>query len=189
MWHKYSLTSLGKVCVALSLSLSITADAREDCDTGTPLQCSARLSAMIDKEGDLFFDPAPLPPFNQVFHDACVLHDKCYRHGWKTYGISRTQCDNSFKSRALNECSDSAGDIFFIAATFGAWLAACKSAAFVYYRGVQNFGESSFHRQNGTCCEYRGTPATGPACIPNVVAPEPPLDDTGVILLLSGGVL
>jgi hypothetical protein len=168
--------SVSLAFILASLGCALQAQAKDSCDTGVPLQCSSRLSAIIGetevREASSSFLGGrtleeviePLAVFNHVFARACQTHDWCYRHGWKTYGISRARCDENFYRRLRDECSDSALDTVLTVFTAGAWYLACQSAAFTYYQGVRNLGESSFKREDGECCEYLKRPASVPQC-------------------------
>lgn len=83
--------------------------------------------------------------FRDTFHYACVLHDFCYRHGFRTYGHSREACDDEFKSDMLRACSIDPG---------------CRSAAAAFYAAVRKEGGESYQAETSTWCEYDGSGLT-----------------------------
>lgn len=85
------------------------------------------------------------------FERACIGHDMCYRHGYVTYGRSRTYCDDQFYERMKAICEDPK---ILIVLTGGLSLADCLVGAFNFYRTVQNLGEGPYKREDSTCCEY-----------------------------------
>ena len=44
-------------------------------------------------------------PVTRRFHQACVFHDLCYRHGLATYGYSQADCDLMLQEQAFRICS------------------------------------------------------------------------------------
>jgi hypothetical protein len=86
-----------------------------------------------------------------LFSMACVRHDGCYRHGRATYGLTRTQCDDMFYEDMKKKCPSL--DSWTGVLTLGTSVGVCQGAALAYYRAVQNYGDSHYHR-NGTVCHY-----------------------------------
>ena len=89
--------------------------------------------------------------YEDKFGSACVVHDYCYRHGYKTYGQSRTYCDDSFYRTIKRTCDDIDAATYI---SLGLTNAGCYAAAEAYYKAVQNFGEPQYHRSDGTYCRY-----------------------------------
>lgn len=74
--------------------------------------------------------------FGRIFFHACVRHDMCYHHEPATSGRSRKDCDARFYRDLLAVC-DGRKNRFY-----------CQSVAGLFYRGVREFGESSFRCAN-----------------------------------------
>lgn len=58
---------------------------------------------------DVFFDGSSDLAGNrhlvrQLFRQACVFHDLCYRHGLATYGYSQNDCDRTLQNQAFRLC-------------------------------------------------------------------------------------
>lgn len=84
---------------------------------------------------------------SQFFYPACVGHDYCYRCGSCTYGLSRKQCDEQFRTDMLARCKTSA-----------VGYGRCAFRANWFYRMVRWFGQP--HCKNGDQCihfSYRDT--------------------------------
>ncbi|WP_354671185.1 FG-GAP-like repeat-containing protein [Thiohalobacter sp. IOR34] len=66
---------------------------------------------------------------NEFFHDACVTHDYCYRHGAYTYDKTREECDDQMLDDMFTLCEE-------------AWDPArglkCQAAALMYWNGLRN---------------------------------------------------
>lgn len=135
------------------------------CTTKAPLECSGHLGNIIGENAPAEEISLPnLMVYNEIFHRACAMHDRCYRFGYETYGITRTECDDNFYNDMKDACHDDAGDWVLAIVTVGASLASCLSHAFLYYGAVQNFGQGSFKRDDGACCDYLRRPPTGSSC-------------------------
>jgi len=81
------------------------------------------------------------------FYDACVQHDFCYRHGYKTYGHNKEHCDEEFYNNMLESCESI--------------NVACKAAAKEFSWAVSEHAEEgAFQEESGTECLYDG-PVTG----------------------------
>lgn len=71
--------------------------------SGEGLNCS------LPRGFDVFFDGSPDLAGNrhlvrQLFRQACVFHDLCYRHGLATYGYSQNDCDRTLQNQAFRLC-------------------------------------------------------------------------------------
>lgn len=85
--------------------------------------------------------------YEDKFYDACVQHDFCYRHGYKTYGHSKEHCDAEFYNSMRESCN--AVDV------------ACQAAAKEFSWAVKEHAEEgAFQEETGTECLYDG-PVTG----------------------------
>ena len=102
----------------------------------------------------------PVAAYSQIFQDACVLHDYCYRFGKATYGYSQKKCDDFFLDDALDTCSDTT---VWDVATLGTTKVACAGAAHAFYGAARAFGKGPFQEQ-GTLCDYEAV--TGKRPIP-----------------------
>lgn len=85
--------------------------------------------------------------YADTFYDACVQHDFCYRHGYRTYGHNKEHCDEEFYNNMLESCN--AIDV------------ACKAAAKEFSWAVREHAEEgAFQEETSTECLYDG-PVTG----------------------------
>ena len=85
--------------------------------------------------------------YANTFYDACVQHDFCYRHGYKTYGHNKEYCDEEFSKNTRESCNTV--DV------------ACKAAAKEFSWAVREHAEDgAFHEETSTECLYDG-PVTG----------------------------
>ena len=85
--------------------------------------------------------------YADTFYDACVQHDFCYRHGYKTYGHNKEHCDAEFYNNMLESCD--AVDV------------TCTAAAKEFSWAVKEHAEEgAFQEETSTECEYDG-PVTG----------------------------
>lgn len=91
------------------------------------------------------------PYYEDKFEPYCVRHDGCYRHGNRTYGMTRTQCDTQFCEGMHRECDETSWSSWV---TFGLSSAACHGAAALFCTAVRNAGESHYKRDDGTYCLY-----------------------------------
>ncbi|MGI9223039.1 MAG: hypothetical protein ACR2QX_01055 [Woeseiaceae bacterium] len=85
------------------------------------------------------------------FHDACVLHDLCYRYGYATYDLSREDCDTEFYTEMKAACSGYGGLGMLDPEEF----AKCQLAANQTYEAVREHGEKHFKTSPIAVCEYR----------------------------------
>jgi coproporphyrinogen III oxidase len=85
------------------------------------------------------------------FHNACVTHDLCYRHGAATYGLSRKQCDDEFYDNMKAACSGFKGLGVLDPEDF----AKCQFAAKQTFEAVRTHGEKHFQATTSTYCAYR----------------------------------
>ncbi len=92
-----------------------------------------------------------LTRYSEKFEPACIRHDFCYRHGWRTYGYDQVHCDNEFESNMYGICKEITGtDILQFAAEVGE----CFAAARVFAETVRTVGEHVFQKSEGSCCFY-----------------------------------
>lgn len=113
------------------------------CDDGTPVGCSVPAVLTLTSE---FHDR-----YSRRFEDACIAHDYCYRHGFRTYGDSRADCDAVFLHDMQMEC----GDVLDLDPVS---RAECLLAASEFHIAVRRSGSSRFLTDAGSYCEYRGPP-------------------------------
>lgn len=137
----------------------------DDCDEGGPRQCSARLSHFVREiAADDWIVPL-VGSFNTLFRHACRRHDACYRFGYRTYGFSRSHCDQEFRSVAIDACQSDERLVILVAGGGILPFALCEEAAELYYQGLRRLGSDSFKTDNGWCCPYLNLrPATGSTC-------------------------
>lgn len=105
--------------------------------------------------------------YQTEFHDACVQHDFCYRHGARSYGHTRDDCDTEFLNNMLAACPLPARG--FIAKTMDVFndgpttRRVCLDTAKNFHAAIRQFGEKYFLGDQSTYCEYDGPPqASGP---------------------------
>lgn len=92
--------------------------------------------------------------YKEKFHQACVQHDFCYRHGSATYGKIRQDCDDQFLRDMNQVCGDSGGILGLLDADSYRESAECRFAADQLYLAVQEYGEDAFLTTTSTYCEY-----------------------------------
>jgi len=85
------------------------------------------------------------------FHNACVTHDLCYRHGAATYGTTREECDDEFYENMKAACQGMAGLGVLDPADF----AKCQVAALETYEAVREHGAKHFRAATSSYCDYR----------------------------------
>ena len=85
------------------------------------------------------------------FHDACVTHDLCYRHGAATYGMTRKDCDVEFYGNMKTACSGFKG----LGVLDPEEFAKCQFAAKQTYEAVRAHGEKHFRETTSMYCAYR----------------------------------
>lgn len=121
------------------------------CGDGQPLGCSVPLLATAISDS--------LGKYKDTFHDACVEHDFCYRHGAKTYGHSRKLCDEQFLNHMKAECPRLG--VFQIITSLVDTVSSrgnCLATADQMYLGVRKFGEKHYKDTESTYCEYEVAP-------------------------------
>jgi hypothetical protein len=90
--------------------------------------------------------------FSNIFANACMKHDFCYRFGATTYGYSRKHCDHQFRKDMLAICEpDSWKEWGALVGTAGASASACMLAANAYFLSVRAAGSSAFHKSSLVC--------------------------------------
>lgn len=117
---------------------------RNPCDDGEPLGCSVPIGVRIVSD---FHDE-----YAGEFKPSCRQHDFCYRMGYQTYGLHRSECDEQFLQDMLNQCKDS---LFFDPVG----NAECSLAAQNFYDAVDLYGDKAFRQADGQYCEYAGPPS------------------------------
>ena len=81
--------------------------------------------------------------FENHFYDACIQHDFCYRHGYRTYGHEKEHCDAEFYANMLKSCNSA--DL------------ACKAAAKEFSWAVREHAkEGAYQVESSTHCQYDG---------------------------------
>ncbi len=102
--------------------------------------------------------------YADVFYDACTEHDYCYRHGARTYGVERAECDAAFLADMLLLCPEKSDGAFAKALEFlddsVKSRRVCLAVAEDYHRAVQRYGGEGFRGDASSYCEYDG-PARG----------------------------
>lgn len=124
------------------LSACAVNPAEHPCGELEPLGCSIPQAVLLIEEYAQQADK---------FHDACVIHDLCYRHGNITYGLSREECDNEFYDNMKGACAGTAN----LGMLDPEEYAKCQLAANQTYKAVKERGEPHFKLGSGSYCEYR----------------------------------
>lgn len=100
--------------------------------------------------------------YREEFYSACELHDYCYRHGSRTYGLDREFCDAEFLQNMQMTCpksSDSTiGYVFEVLNDSIDSRSTCLSVAADFHLAARDFGEKHFQTVSGSYCEYNGAP-------------------------------
>jgi hypothetical protein len=95
------------------------------CGGSEPLGCSIPTAVLVVSED--------YEAQADKFHEACVMHDLCYRHGEATYGMTR-------KGLGVLDPEE---------------FAKCQFAAKQTYEAVRTHGEKHFRSASSTYCAYR----------------------------------
>lgn len=133
------------------LLLASSARAAEQCVQPAPLDCSVHWAIKYLAPHTIYY--------SDKFAKPCVQHDYCYRHGQKTYGLTRLQCDSKFYDGMKSQCAKMSWWDYLTGRK-----PACYAASTEFYNAVRQFGESSYKgTSSSTCCSYSG-PATTVAC-------------------------
>lgn len=133
--------------ITLASQISSVAFAEDSCDFTTEVDCS---NPMFVKH----VLPLLANHYDDLFSRYCVKHDYCYRYGFKTYGLSKSYCDNQFCDSLKKECE---GNTLKDYLTFGATKATCISASNAYCLAVKQFGDDAFKGKDGRECHYDKT--------------------------------
>jgi len=100
--------------------------------------------------------------YREEFYSACEVHDYCYRHGSRTYGLDREFCDAEFLQNMQMTCpksSDSTvGYVFEVLDGSVDSRSTCLSVAADFHLAAHDFGEKNFQTVSGSYCEYNGPP-------------------------------
>jgi hypothetical protein len=113
------------------------------CGGSKPLGCSIPAAVLVVSED--------YEAQADKFHNACVTHDLCYRHGEATYGMTRKECDAEFLDNMKAACSGFKG----LGVLDPEEFAKCQFAAKQTYEAVRTHGEKHFHSTTSTYCAYR----------------------------------
>ncbi|MFK7885542.1 MAG: hypothetical protein AB8G16_01645 [Gammaproteobacteria bacterium] len=122
------------------------------CGDGEPFNCSVpqTLSDLTDQAEH----------FSSMFHEACVQHDYCYRHGARTYDYDQNHCDQEFLANMLDVCPPAAVDLIGSALSFlnddTENTLSCVAVANAFHQGVRRFGATHFRDEHSSSCEYEG---------------------------------
>jgi hypothetical protein len=130
------------VLASLAVGCSSTATAPR-CGGTQPLGCSIPAAVLIVSED--------YERQAEKFHEACEMHDLCYRHGEATYGLTRRDCDVEFYDNMKTACSGFKG----LGVLDPEEFAKCQLAAQQTYEAVRTHGEKHFQSASSTYCEYR----------------------------------
>jgi len=113
------------------------------CGAGQPVGCS--IPEVVLALSELYRQQA------DKFHNACVAHDFCYRHGYATYGIERAECDDGFYQDMQDECSSMGAFSVLDVKNYSL----CQLAAKQTVDAVRRYGEPAYRTTTSTYCEYR----------------------------------
>jgi hypothetical protein len=135
-----------RICVLALVSLVVgctSTSTAPRCGGSQPLGCSIPTAVLVvsedyDRQAD-------------KFHQACVTHDLCYRHGEATYGLTREACDAEFYDNMKDACSGFKG----LGVLDPEEFAKCQFAAKQTYEAVRKHGEKHFQSATSTYCLYR----------------------------------
>lgn len=83
----------------------------------------------------------------EQFRQACVQHDYCYRYGYATYGVTRSECDSDLRTHIRTLCTQIKKD----------WKQPCGLRASITYWGVR-IGGSTSYRVDGFSHDYDSRP-------------------------------
>jgi len=129
-------------CAILLLGSCAGAPTEHPCGELVELECSIPTAVLIIED---YREQA------NKFHDACVTHDLCYRHGAATYDLSREVCDDEFYENMKAACAGFGG----LAILDPEDYAKCQLAAVETYQAVRKYGEEHYQSTASTVCEYR----------------------------------
>lgn len=129
-------------CAIVLLGACAAAPTEHPCGEVVELGCSIPTAVLIIED---YREQA------NKFHDACVTHDLCYRHGAATYDLDRKDCDDGFYEDMKTACSGLGGLGILNPEDY----AKCQLAALETYEAVRKHGEERFRSTASTVCEYR----------------------------------
>jgi hypothetical protein len=115
------------------------------CGGGLPVGCS--IPGVVTAISGYYKD------YQERFHQACVQHDFCYRHGYATYRRIRQECDDNFFRDMNRKCGDT-GLLGLLDTDGYRKKAECRIAAEQLYLAVQEYGDDAFQEAGSTMCEY-----------------------------------
>ena len=118
------------------------------CSPQVPLGCSVPQWATVLHDSQAHY--------KEYFYPSCEQHDYCYRHGARTYGMSKNACDSEFLLDMQTQCHpDNIAEVLLQA---GGNYTTCGAVALEFYLAVQKYGAPRFKSNNSTYCEYDGPP-------------------------------
>ena len=108
-----------------------------------------------------------------IFKESCNRHDRCYCHGYVTYGKNRARCDDDFRDDMKGDCHDTfcweiLGETICEPVSYGT----CISVVGIVYAAVYLGGEEHYIKPwEQTCYDYdnRGGEWVCPAENPTTV--------------------
>jgi hypothetical protein len=141
------MTKRGTLLLTLAISACASIGPQESpCGDQEPLGCSIPIAIRsISSDYDAQADK---------FHEACVLHDLCYRYGAATYDLSRDKCDTEFHENMKLACEGPARLGLLNPEDF----AKCRLAALQTYEAVRQHGEKHYRSTASSYCDYRAIP-------------------------------
>lgn len=118
------------------------------CSPQVPLGCSVPDWAAVIHDSQAHYAT--------YFYPSCEQHDYCYRHGARTYGMSKDACDSQFLLDMQEQCHpDNLKDWLLQS---GGNLTLCGAVALEFYLAVQKYGSTRYNANSSTYCEYDGPP-------------------------------
>ena len=99
--------------------------------------------------------------YREAFYTACEQHDYCYRHGARTYGLDRDDCDAEFLDNMLDICPAESTSVFGSIVDMMSddvnSRSVCLQVADDFHRAARTYGEKHFQANtDSTYCEYNG---------------------------------
>jgi hypothetical protein len=115
------------------------------------------LNCSINRIAKLFFPRYVLngktTTATDLFRQACVFHDLCYRHGLATYGYTQADCDQMLQEQAARLCTNISGG--------EPWSTNCQLNAKKLLAGVSHGGFDSYQSwRSSTYYEFDSSPST-----------------------------
>lgn len=141
---RFSLSAF--LIFVLAVCNSAPVRAQIECLPSSPVDCSASyLKALAP----------PVALYSEIFDDACLKHDYCYRFGATTYGYSKAKCDDDFYKDMKDICDPDGWGWGIVLVSAGTSLVACQTAAAAFYAAVKNLGDDAYQNaKEGEVCHY-----------------------------------